>query len=435
MDIWDKLERKKSIIIWIVVYLLSTVLIYLLAISPLFSYAYMTTHINPITFGICVLLFLITVHLLPIKTDRPSSYLFYLIYIVAYLPTLLYTWMNNMEVRYILYFTFCIIIIEVFVSSSHVICIGIKNAEVFFYGFFVIYVFASFLLVILNGGINPNSFLISEISANRNNNVSGFWGYLLNWCAKSFSPIYFAFFYYKRKWRLVGFVCVIQILLYLSFGFKAFLFSIGLLIFMTFILEKGMHYFKLMPELFSFVHVLSYLLFKTGITQLPLFTFAYRTLFIPAQCQFQYYEFFTNNDFLHFSEGIIGKIFGVNYPYTYPIGVIVNQYTFGKDYYSNGNTGMFSYGFADFGFLGMVLASILLVIIFKIVDGSTLNIPKSLVVSAMSYQMIILNDSNLLISLNTGGIIFSIFLLIVINSNQIINDKDEDDKVLGLLLE
>ncbi len=410
-------KKKKSLFLWISAYAVSTVFIYLAAISPLFSYSYLTANINYIKLFGCFALYILTIYFLPMRTDKASSYLFYLIYLITYIPTLMYTWMNNMEMRYILYFTVCIILIEVMLSGNNKdISFRISCGKNILLLLFVVYIVSSLILVIRNGGINKSTFMIYQVSSTRTtNNISGLWGYLLNWCAKSFSPMFFAYFAYKKKWVWVAVVCIIQAIFYLSFGFKAFLFSIILLILIFCVLRKGTDYFKLMPELFVFIHIVSYVFYKFNITKLPLFTFAYRTIFIPAQCQFQYFEYFTEHRFLYFSEGIIGKLLGTKYPYSLPIGVIVNQFVYGSDFYSNGNTGMFSYGFADCGFIGMVLASLVLIFIFLVIDGSIKNMPIQVVVAAMSYQMFILNDTNILISLNTGGILWTIIMLIIID--------------------
>ena len=55
-------------------------------------------------------------------------------------------------------------------------------------------------------------------------------------------------------------------------------------------------------------------------------------------------------------------------------------------------------------------------VLFWIIDGSTRKVPISIVVPAMAYQMIIMNDVNILISINTGGILWTIMLLLVFNS-------------------
>jgi hypothetical protein len=117
-----------------------------------------------------------------------------------------------------------------------------------------------------------------------------------------------------------------------------------------------------------------------------------------------------------FSEGALGAILGTHYPYTRPIGIIVNQYIYGPSNLSNGNTGMFAYGFADFGFVGMLIASLIFIILLKILDGTIKNIPVPVVVAAMSYQMISLNDVNIWISINTGGILLTLMVLVILDS-------------------
>ena len=141
----------------------------------------------------------------------------------------------------------------------------------------------------------------------------------------------------------------------------------------------------------------------------------YRTLLLPAQGQFEYYDFFTHHDYLYFSEGSLGKLFGQTYPYSDQIGKIVNAYIYGPEKISNGNTGIFSYGFADMGFVGMIIAAVIVLVVFLIVDWSTESLPVVFPVCAMAYQMFVLNDTGILISLNTGGILWTVLLLFLAN--------------------
>lgn len=428
--------RNNKIWPWLLLYTGTTIFIYLFSVSPLFSYSYLTTHINMQKCIICFLLYIITLLCLPKDVKRASTYLFYLIYLITYVPTLMYTWMNNEDIRYIVYLTISILTIEVLIRKFKGISLSVPHVDHLFLLIFGVYIISSLFLVIRNGGINPNTLLISRVSSTREGIEGGVWGYLLNWCAKSFSPMLFAYFAYKKKWLWVFVVCVIQALLYFSFGFKAFLFSIALLILISYVLRKGTDYFRLMPGFFALINIISYFFYKFDISKLPLFTFAYRTLFIPAQTQFQYFNFFSTNKHLLFSEGIIGRLFGIKYPYSMPIGYIVNQSVYGANHYSNGNTGIFAYGYADCGLFGMILASFVLVSIFLIVDGLTKKLPLHIVVAAMSYQMFILNDTNILISLNTGGILWTVLLLIIIDPviSRNNNDSISNNKLLKSIL-
>ena len=408
-------KQRTGIWLWLSIYIGTVIYIYISLVSPLFSYAYLTTDINEQKCYLCFLLLLFTLYFLPLEFRRPSSYLFYIIYLITYIPTLMYTWMNNMDELYIIYFTICILMIEIMITKIKDIYIPFPYGRKFFLAIFILYIVLSIMLVVINGGINPNALVISEISATRAGiNSEGAWGYLLNWCAKSFSPVFFAYFAYKKRWYMVGLVCVLQALLYLSYGFKSFLFSIVLLVLVSLILRENEKYFKQLPKIFAGINIVSYVLYELDVFNLPMFTFAYRTLFVPAQAQYQYFDYFSTNEYLFFSEGIIGQVLGVAYPYSMPIGFIVNQSVYGIDHFSNGNTGMFSYGFADFGLVGMIIASLLLILVFLIIDGITSKVPIYIIVAAMAYQMIILNDTNILISLNTGGIVWTVFILLIL---------------------
>jgi hypothetical protein len=51
-----------------------------------------------------------------------------------------------------------------------------------------------------------------------------------------------------------------------------------------------------------------------------------RLLFVPALIKFQHFEVFKNYlNKLYYSEGLIGKIFGINYPYSKASGFVVDR--------------------------------------------------------------------------------------------------------------
>ena len=402
----------------LIFYCICVVGIYAFSIAPLFSYSFLTLNINYTKLAVSILILSVTIMMLPKDRDKPSTYLFYILYIIMFIPTLSFYWLNDQATQYIIYLFLCFALIEYLIKKKkRGIRIHIPQGLRIFKLAFVIYCILNVTLFIRNGGINKNTLRLDLISANRENELTGIWGYILNWNAKAFCPMFFAFFFYKKKWFFVVLTFFLQAMLYLSFGFKAFLFSIVLLLLIAYIINNfHKQYFKILPLFLGMGIILCYMFDKLGISRTPLFTLPYRTLFIPAQGQFQYYDYFTQYDFLYFSEGIIGRILGISYPYDLPIGMVVNKYIYGLQNMSNGNTGVFSYGYADMGLFGMLFSSFILVVLFWIIDGSTRKVPISIVVPAMAYQMIIMNDVNILISINTGGILWTIMLLLVFNS-------------------
>lgn len=408
-------DRRKRFVLY-GLYILSICLAYIWILSPIYAYSHLTYHPNNIKLIISVTLIIISLIFIPSDERKPSTFLFYIFYSLTYIPTATYYWLNDQPTLYIVYETICFILISVLIRrNGRPILISTTKAKVLIQIIFCIYVLACIILVFHNGGIHINAILSDLYSVRGENNLSGLFGYFLNWCAKSFMPLFFVYFFIQRKWYGVVLTCVLQMLLFVSYGFKAYIVAVVLLIGVSALMRFPERFMSRWILILSTGNILSSICAKY-INGMPITLFSYRTLILPAQGQFEYYDFFTHHDYLYFSEGSIGKIFGIPYPYSESIGRVVNSYIFGGAKISNGNTGAFSYGFADLGFAGMILAALAIGVIFIIIDASTKKLPKLITVGAMAYQMFTLNDNNVLICINTGGIFWTIIMLILLNS-------------------
>lgn len=404
----------------IIVYILSMILVYSFIVSPLFSYSNLSLNINYKKMILAFGLLLLTFFHLPYDVSKPSTCLFYILYSITYCPTLTFYWLNNQSTPYIIVETICFLLIEFLIpSKGRKWTVRSSTGYIAIVLFFILYVISVSYAVYKNKGINIHisSILSKDLyDARADNNTSGLIGYLINWCAKSCTPFFFIFFLIKRnKLGIIG-TLLAQLILFLSFGYKSYLLAIVVLIGVSYLMNKRKDFPSRWLNILIFGNV-GALIFGFLGTRNP-FSILYtcRTLFIPAQGQFEYYDFFSNHPFLYMSEGKIGSILGIKYPYNDTIGRVVNEYIYGPSKVSNGNTGAFSYGYADFGYIGMILAAIIIIIILRMVDSTTYNLPTIIPVTALAYQFIGFNDGNVMITVLTGGLFLSIILLVIMNT-------------------
>lgn len=416
MVLVEELKKRRQILLYIILYVAAFDCAYIFGVSRLYGYLGFTLNINWGKMVISSLTILCTVLLLPIKMEKVSSFLFFILYTITFLPMASYVWLNDKPIIYFLELFFCFILIEMFVgiSSNNHRFIKVRNGNLLLSIVLVIYILSAIALIIMNGGIKLKMLDFRIASQSREENISGYAGYLLNWCAKSFMPLFAAYFGFFKKKKWVVLVGLLQIGLYFSFGFKSFLLSVIYLLIVSYSLKAGWKFWKVLPGIFSAIIVVALLFYLLRIDNMLLFLFPFRTLALPCEGQFRYFDYFNNFDKLHFAGSFIGDLFGSEYSYSQSIGRVISLYFTGN--ISNSNTGVFSYAYADFGFPGMILAAIVLIQIFKIIDNSTTHIPKYLTVGALSYQIICMNDTNLTINLITGGVILSIIMLIIIDS-------------------
>lgn len=424
-NVKSNLLDKKWLILCMALYKLSLELCYVFVMSPRFSVSLMTTNMNWAKFVLSVVFMVATLAAFPKNYSRPSTYLYGLMYVLIFVPTVSYFWLNDQAVSYILVEMLCFALIAVGLQVGKqyrglkLPCLKLnrKLGAWFINALFLAYIVTTIALIVQNGGLDIRTFSWSEVYQVRaENNISGIWGYLLNWCAKSFMPFFFAYFLMRREYVGMACVCVLQCLTFMVFGFKAFLMAVALIIGVSFLMEFDQKKFNHnMAGILSVGTLVVSVLDRLGITDLGMLLLPYRTLMLPAQGQYEYYVFFKNHDYLHFSEGLVGRLLGIEYPYDDQIGRIINMYFYGLEKQSNGNTGIFSYGFADAGFAGMILAAAIIMVILIVVDRSTKKLPVVVPVAAMAYQMFVLNDNSIFISLNTGGILWTVALLMTMN--------------------
>ncbi|QSX09272.1 hypothetical protein J0B03_04205 [Alkalibacter rhizosphaerae] len=390
--------------LYLVVYKIILEIIYVNSLVPQFDYYGLELNVNVGKLLISFVILFLVYCFLPKDKSYPSTFLYLIMIIMMYIPTLSYYWLNNKSTVYILSLSICFIIVSTVTRLKHK-KIGFKHIKlnVALDFIFWIYIFISVYVVVKRGGIDVRAFNFQQIYNLRSEyNLDRLSGYLYNWSAKGFAPFFLIYFLHRKNVVKTAIVLVMQMVMYLSFGNKLFLFSLAYLIFIQFVLRSNLNSSKLFIGLMSLGNLIALVFEKLKITTILRDVLPYRSLFVPAMGQFRYYDFFMVHDKLKFSEGIIGRILSIEYPYNKPIGFIVNQFFRGTEFLSNGNTGVFSYAFADFGFLGMILAAIIVGLLFWLTDCATYNLPVVVSAGVLAFSMVIFNDTGLLISLWTG---------------------------------
>jgi len=256
------------------------------------------------------------------------------------------------------------------------------------------------------------SFDLTEVYAIRREYVMAeipFAGYLFNWLAYIVNPIFFAFFLVKRKWIWIGAIVFLQILLFSVTGLKAFLFALPLILGLMWLIKRKNPIVWMVASLSIVIlmGIFSYwLIDDVWVSSL----FTRRTLFVPAQLSFFYYDFFSENDPTFLSQHRLFRSF-LDYPYELnPPNLIAKTY-FNRPEQSS-NTGIYGDAYMNFGFIGLILWAFLLTIILKVIDAFSKNKEKKITVAAiaMPASMFLINSA-LLTSLLTHGLLLSLFIL------------------------
>lgn len=403
--------KKIKMIFLLILYKILLDFSYVYYINPMYEYMGFTYNLNYFKL-IESYLFLVYITIcLPIQENQPSNIALNTLNIVMIIPVLSIYALKN-ESRLYLYgvivsFLITIFIVRAFPRFSVKVNFSMKKLLIFLFAINSILVYTA--MFYFNG--LPSLVLLDF------NNVYKFRGninygypimkYLVNWQANIINPFLIVLNLENRNKVAFILVCFLQLLIYLLTSQKAYLFYPIVMIFIIlFIKWKKFIISSIYGIITIIIGSLTIYYFKISLMIPSLFI--NRTLFLPAQISFQYYEYFSSNGFVLLSHSIFEKLFSEP-PYTlHPIKII------GKVYYTNNwpNTGYLGDAFMNFGIFGMIVFSIILAIILIIIDSLSNSDIKKLISSVFIVLfMILLTNSALLTNLLTGGILLYMLIL------------------------
>ena len=133
-----------------------------------------------------------------------------------------------------------------------------------------------------------------------------------------------------------------------------------------------------------------------------------RLLMVPAHLNFTYLEFFSNNEFVYWSNGILKNFF--DNPYDFNIANIIGAYLGQQDMAAN--TGFIASGYANAGYLGITIYTIMAIVLFNLINKLSENNDKYFVMAIIFPVILTLfTSSDLLTTLLTHGLFIAIIVL------------------------
>lgn len=404
-------------LVWIILYKIVLDLSYVMVINPIWEYMGFRLDLNPIKLIETYLLLIIIYIIVPKSDLKTSNILVQFLYLMMIIPTLSLYGMKN-EPRAFLY-AFIVGFILTLLTIKYIPKIKLAKIvipkKVYIFILFIITITTYSLIIKDNGIPTLGAFNLLGVYSIRSEFVAslGIINYLLMWQAKIINPFFIGYFYYKQKYNNVLIVIFIQIILFLLTAHKSFLFAIALVIGSVYLVKNKKFYFVLSWGLTAIVSV-SLALGVFNISYYPTSFITNRVLFVPAQNYFYYYDFFSNNSKAYLTQSLVGKLFGLNEIYNTNIA-----YMIGELYYDSSkmmvNTGYLADAYMNFGVLGMWVFSVLLGLIFILIDQLSKKVDKTIAVAMLIFPIYSLVDGALQTSLLTHGLLISIILIYFID--------------------
>lgn len=411
----NKYTSMNKNLIWLtvlfIIYRMILDLVYYIWASPIYTYMGLVMELNIIKYFISYILFFLILILIPKNNNKISYSILQVHFAITIVPLTSIYGLANMSTKFMIMIAISFLLqVQLLKFLPKLKLIKVKGAKHLF-GLIIILLSAiTYIYLFTTQKLNLSVFDFSKIYEVRSEQkISlGIMNYLVTWQYRMINPILIVFSYYKKYRKMLLFSIGMQVLLYLMIPHKEIIFAIFLIMLVLFTEYKKIQFNVFFLKFLVFFAVVSGLYYEITGKIMALGAGPVRLLYLPALIKFWHYNFFSVNNKLYYSEGIIGSILGIEYPYSVSSGFLVMKGM------GNANVGYIGYAYDNAGFIGMILISLLFVMLLQLIDSLTIDENKMVVLSLIIYPMIILNDGDLLTLLLTGGLFILVLLLFIL---------------------
>ena len=266
--------------------------------------------------------------------------------------------------------------------------------------------------LIATGGlqrINFNLSIVYEVRDEYNEKSFGLLGYLLPWQAHVINLLFLSHAVYFKRKKMIAVALVMQLLIFGMTNFKSFLFAPLLIIVLTigFKKYKDFNPLSILSKLSMIGIVVSYAYYLIYDDIQYVSTFVRRLFFAPAHIHFNYFNFFINNQYVYLSNSLFSSF--LEYPYSVGVTRLVSAYATGKEY--SMNSGIYGDAFANFGYAGIWIFSIVLIIVLKVLDSIAQKLPLPISISIIAIPSMALVNSAFFTVMLTHGFLFAMICI------------------------
>lgn len=336
---------------------------------------------------------------------------------------------NNMH-KFVAMHVVCFILISMIsnikfkvMSLKNNLIIGEKLLIVFLV-FITLYDIARYIKINGFGIFNLNINNVYNYRFILRESMAGFGVYVDNWVVKVINPFCIIYAMHTQKRILICFFVVLQILL---FGFSSHKFTLFIIFIVFATYYMGIAFVKStikMLQLTVLGSLLPILVYFTAIENVLTKTFyaLYLRIFVmPAQINFWYYDYFLRNGFDWFHQSFLRHFYVSKYDLLLPRIIGLNYFGNASN---NANTGFLASGYAQGGFIVMLVYSVIVgLIISFIVSASRYVNTRILLAMSVCPLMILFSSNDLPTSILTGGICWVLLLIYLMCKFNIIKNS------------
>jgi len=342
---------------------------YVCFVAPLYGYAGYTFCPEVLKLLESYILLLVLALMMPWRVRRPSDVFIIVLFLAVGAPLLsLYSMRSDDRAYlYMVMSGFVVLRLAVFHPAVKLpaLCSGRRLLSVLLLAGAALL----FGLVIIRGGFRYFNLDWSRVYELRRTIAAqvftGFAAYLRPWYANVIAPFLLVLALRKgRLWTALG-VVGLQVLLFGLTAHKSVLLSPVLSVGAYFLARKRWCNQAIVLSVTSLVllALVSYLL--SGWV-LPASTLVRRAFFVTAQNHYAYYYYFKDAGFVYLSNSLLAPF--VRYPFALPPPLLISQYLKGN-VETWANTGFLATSYMHFGFVGLLLFSLVVGLLWRVIDG------------------------------------------------------------------
>lgn len=343
-------------------------------VAPLFAYTGFSFYWAPLRYLegwiLTFALLVVVPRLLKKPSDFFSAYAFYFILV----PAIVYFQFSSSGREPLYYTVLSYLIIEVVRSGAVVTFPVLKDGVRLLILGLVGTAFIVSVWLYISGGarfFNLNVLLIYEFRDQVSDLVNrGAMGYVITWAFKVATPVLLALALEHRRWYVAVLVFVLQVAWFGVLGHKSVLFFplITLFLWSVYSRSRALALMGIAATVLITLSLCVYIFFDDIIAASLLVR---RVFFVPPQLTTAYYNFFYDQGFLYWSNSVMNSI--LTYPYDQAPAEVIGNYV-GSGAFANNS--FFASGYMHAGLAGMFFYAVLVGIIFRIIDGMSINFEK-----------------------------------------------------------
>ncbi len=411
------LVKKNQIINIILLLLFKAFLevLYVKFVYEFFSYAGYGLNINITKLFESYFLIILLYLMLPEDDDVPSKIVLKLLFLFMVVPFCSFYALTDKERSY--FYFFVISFVLTMVVRTIIPAARIKKLQ---YGSIAMYAFVTFVsLIVLSVLIKENglptfkAFNLAAVYEVRGEAERGsqLINYMIGWLACAINTFLIGLACYQKRYFRLLIPLGVQLILYAYLAQKSFLFT-PLAIVCLFIAVRS----KNLSRSILIVLVLSlsilYAFRGEDIVKFPASLLVRRVFFVPANVTYNYYDYFSKNEFVYMSNSRI-TLGLIDTPYKESGVAIANLMglTYAENINTYMNTGYLGNAYMQFGFAGMLSFSFILGLVLVFVDSCAKNIDVGLALSAVIIPLQKLSNTALFSSFLSNGLLIGMMML------------------------